>query len=244
MKKRTFVKATSFLVAGTALSPIIHSCKSEMKDDKTLSPVSDLPAGVFTLPPLAFAFDALQPNIDAMTMEIHHDKHHAGYVKNLNAALENSALKGLDLDKMMSKLTAEDTAIRNNGGGHYNHSLFWSIMTPAGASTPSGDLADAINGAFGSFDLFKEVFSKAAATRFGSGWAWLNQGADGKLFVSSTPNQDNPLMNNLVDTAGTPLLGIDVWEHAYYLNYQNKRGDYISNFFNVIDWNAVAARLA
>jgi superoxide dismutase, Fe-Mn family len=244
MKKRTFVKATSFLVAGTALSPIIHSCKSEMKDDKTLSPVSDLPAGVFTLPPLAFAFDALQPNIDAMTMEIHHDKHHAGYVKNLNAALENSALKGLDLDKMMSKLTAEDTAIRNNGGGHYNHSLFWSIMTPAGASSPAGDLADAINGAFGSFDLFKEVFSKAAATRFGSGWAWLNQGADGKLFVSSTPNQDNPLMNNLVDTAGTPLLGIDVWEHAYYLNYQNKRGDYISNFFNVIDWNAVAARLA
>ena len=244
MKKRTFVKATSLLVAGTALSPIIQSCKTEMKDDKALSPVSELPAGVFTLPPLTFGFDALQPNIDAMTMEIHHDKHHAGYVKNLNAALESSSLKGLGLEEMMSKLGPDDTAVRNNGGGHYNHSLFWSIMTPAGASTPTGDLADAINGAFGSFELFKEVFSKAAATRFGSGWAWLNQGADGKLFVSSTPNQDNPLMANLVDSVGTPLLGIDVWEHAYYLNYQNKRGDYISNFFNVIDWNAVAARLS
>lgn len=243
MKKRTFVKATSFLVAGTALAPIVQSCKPQDKETKSTAETVDAPAGAFTLPPLAFGFDALQPNIDAMTMEIHHDKHHAGYVRKLNAALEGSPLKGNTLDEIMAKLSVEDTGVRNNGGGHFNHSLFWSIMSPSGGGMPSGDLGDAINSSFGSFDTFKEEFSKAAATRFGSGWAWLNQGADGKLFVTSTPNQDNPLMKNLVDKSGNPLLGIDVWEHAYYLNYQNKRGDYISNFFNVIDWNAVAARL-
>lgn len=143
----------------------------------------------------------------------------------------------------MSKVGDNDTALRNNGGGHYNHTMFWQSMSPNGGGLPSGNLSDAINSAFGSFDSFKELLSKAAATRFGSGWAWLCKGADGKLFVSSTPNQDNPLMTNLVKELGTPLLGIDVWEHAYYLNYQNRRGDYIANFFNLIDWNTVASRL-
>lgn len=241
MKKRTFVKATSVLLAGTALSPIIQSCQSEKKMDAPAT--ADAPAGLFSLPALAYDFKALEPNIDAMTMEIHHDKHHAGYVKNLNAAIEGSPLKGLGLEELMSKVGDNDTALRNNGGGHYNHTMFWQSMSPNGGGLPSGNLSDAINSAFGSFDSFKELLSKAAATRFGSGWAWLCKGADGKLFVSSTPNQDNPLMTNLVKELGTPLLGIDVWEHAYYLNYQNRRGDYIANFFNLIDWNTVASRL-
>jgi Fe-Mn family superoxide dismutase len=240
MKKRTFVKATSVLFAGTALSPLIQSCQSEKKME---APMADIPAGLFSLPALAYDFKALEPNIDAMTMEIHHDKHHAGYVKNLNNAIEGSPLKGLSLTDLMSKVGESDTALRNNGGGHFNHTMFWESMSPKGGGLPSGDLSDAMNSAFGSFDSFKELFSKAAATRFGSGWAWLCKGADDKLFISSTPNQDNPLMTNLVKELGTPLLGIDVWEHAYYLNYQNRRGDYIANFFNLIDWNAVAARL-
>lgn len=242
MKKRTFVKATSFLVAGTALAPIVQSCKTEKKEDQTMSS-SDSPSGSFVLPPLEFEFDALAPNIDAMTMQIHHGKHHAGYVRKLNAALEGSQLSGLGLGEMMSQLKADDTAIRNNGGGHFNHSLFWSIMSPNGGGAPSGDLADAINSSFGSFDTFKKEFAKAAATRFGSGWAWLCRGDNDKLFITSTPNQDNPLMANVVSEAGLPLMGIDVWEHAYYLNYQNRRGDYVNNFFNVVDWNAVGVRL-
>lgn len=242
MKKRTFVKATSFLVAGTALSPLLQSCKTEEKSDDTMSK-TDTPSGSFQLPPLGFEFDALAPNIDAMTMEIHHDKHHAGYVRKLNAALEGSSFSGQGLEAIMSKVTSEDSGVRNNGGGHYNHSLFWSIMSPNGGGAPKGDLSDAINASFGDFETFKSEFSKAAATRFGSGWAWLCKGSDNKLFVSSTPNQDNPLMTNIVENVGKPLLGLDVWEHAYYLNYQNRRGDYIGNFFNVVDWNAVSARM-
>ncbi len=243
MKKRTFVKATTALVVGSTLAPIIQACEPK-KETKEAPAAVDAPSGAFEVPALTFDFNALEPNIDAMTMEIHHDKHHAGYVRKLNAALEGNPLSGKGLEDIMAAVSADDPGVRNNGGGHYNHSLFWSIMSPNGGGTPSGDLADAINSSFDSFDNFKEQFSKAAATRFGSGWAWLCQGADGKLFVTSTPNQDNPLMSQIVEKTGTPLLGIDVWEHAYYLNYQNRRGDYIGNFFNVIDWGAVAGRIA
>ncbi|MCB9476313.1 MAG: superoxide dismutase [Deltaproteobacteria bacterium] len=198
-----------------------------------------------TLPDLPYAFDALEPHIDKQTMEIHHDRHHAGYVNNLNAALEGNAdLEGMDVASLMKHLSVvpEDKrgAVRNNGGGHYNHSLFWTVMGPNKGGEPTGELAEAINSAFGSFDKFKEAFSKAAATRFGSGWAWLVV-KGGKLEVTSTPNQDNPLMD---DNGGTPILGLDVWEHAYYLKYQNKRPDYIAAFYNVVDWDAVAKRYA
>lgn len=195
----------------------------------------------YSLPDLPYSHDALQPHIDAKTMEIHHSKHHAGYVKKVNAALEGS---GIDksVEDLISDLNAipEDkrTAVRNNGGGHANHSLFWSIMSADGGGEPIGELAEAINAAFGSFDGFKEKFSAAAGTRFGSGWAWLVVDG-GKLSVESTPNQDNPLMEGR-----TPILGLDVWEHAYYLHYQNRRPDYVAAFFNVVNWNAVAERFA
>jgi Fe-Mn family superoxide dismutase len=196
----------------------------------------------FELPDLPYAFDALEPNIDARTMEIHHDKHHAGYTSKLNAAVEGTDLAG----KSIEALLADDTdngAIRNNGGGYYNHNLFWTVMSPNGGGEPSGELADAINQAFGSFDAFKTAFSNAAATRFGSGWAWLCVHPGGKVEVCSSANQDNPLMPG-IGCGGTPVLGLDVWEHAYYLNYQNRRPDYISAFFNVINWDEVAKRYA
>ncbi len=193
----------------------------------------------FELPALSYAFDALEPNIDAKTMEIHHGKHHAGYVAKLNAAIEGTDLEGKSLEEIISNVSG-NTAVRNNGGGHWNHTLFWEIMAPGKGGEPTGALADAINGTFGSFTAFKEQFSNAAATRFGSGWAWLTV-TDGKLVVSSTPNQDNPLMD-VADVKGTPILGIDVWEHAYYLNYQNRRPDYIEAFYNVINWDEVAKR--
>ncbi|MCF8259356.1 MAG: superoxide dismutase [Melioribacteraceae bacterium] len=191
----------------------------------------------FELPNLPYEFNALEPYIDARTMEIHHGKHHAGYVAKLNVAVEGTDLEGKSLEDLMN-VAGSNTAVRNNGGGHWNHSLFWSIMGKGKGGAPEGDLAAAINSAFGSFDKFKDLFSNEAATRFGSGWAWLIV-ADGKLAVTSTPNQDNPLMD-VADVKGTPILGLDVWEHAYYLNYQNRRPDYVEAFFNVIDWNAVA----
>lgn len=243
MKKRTFIKATSALVVGAAVSPIA-ACKSEMKETASdASSSEDQTSKAFTLPDLPYSFDSLAPNIDAMTMEIHHDKHHAGYVRKFNAALDGSTHAGKELKEILSSINPEDTALRNNGGGHYNHSLFWSVMSPGGGGVPTGKIADAINASFESFDKFKEIFSQAGGTRFGSGWAWLIKGADDKLSVGSTPNQDNPLMSNIADIKGTPILGLDVWEHAYYLNYQNRRGDYISNFFNVINWDEVARRL-
>ncbi len=196
----------------------------------------------FELPALPYAFDALEPHIDARTMEIHHGKHHNGYVTNLNNAVAGTELEGLSLEELMSNISKYPVAVRNNGGGHFNHSLFWTIMGPNKGGTPTGELASAIDSAFGSFDSFKEQFSKAAATRFGSGWAWLIV-SDGNLVVTSTPNQDNPTMD-LAEVKGTPILGIDVWEHAYYLHYQNRRPDYISAFWNVIDWDAVAERFA
>ena len=243
MKKRTFIKTTSALVVGAAVSPMA-ACKAELKEAaKEATKSSVAVSDAFTLPELPYAFDALSPNIDAMTMEIHHGKHHAGYVRKFNAALEGTSFQGKSLEEILSTIGPDDTGLRNNGGGHYNHSLFWSIMTPGGGGTPSGDLADAINANFDSFENFKQVFSKAAGSRFGSGWAWLIKTDDGKLSVDSTPNQDNPLMSNIASTKGTPILGLDVWEHAYYLNYQNRRGDYVSNFFNIINWNEVANRL-
>lgn len=198
-----------------------------------------------TLPPLPYPEDALEPHIDARTMNIHHTKHHQTYVTNLNNALaglrELEALSLEELQKSLDKVPEDKkAAVRNNGGGHYNHSLFWTIIGPGRGGEPSGDLAAAINKAFGSFDAFKEAFGKAATTRFGSGWAWLVKKADGSVAVTSTPNQDNPLM----DGSGEPLLGLDVWEHAYYLHYQNRRPDYIAAWWNVVDWDAVAQRFA
>lgn len=195
----------------------------------------------FELPKLPYAFDALEPHIDAKTMEIHHDKHHGGYTSKLNSAIEGSDLEGKEIEDIMKNLDMSNSAVRNNGGGYYNHNLFWEIMSPNGGGKPSGDLGNAINDSFGSFDKFKEEFSKAAATRFGSGWAWLCVHKGGKLEVCSTPNQDNPLMPD-TGCGGHPILGLDVWEHAYYLNYQNKRPDYIEAFFNVINWDQVSKR--
>lgn len=193
----------------------------------------------FELPDLPYAFDALAPHIDAKTMEIHHDKHHGGYVTKLNAAVESSSQADMSLEELMKNVGSSSTAVRNNGGGHYNHSLFWKILSPSGGGTPSGELASAIDSAFGSFDAFKEDFTQAAGTRFGSGWAWLIVDSSGALKVTSTPNQDNPLMD-VAETHGTPILGLDVWEHAYYLNYQNKRPEYISAFWNVVNWDEVS----
>ncbi|MDB2556250.1 superoxide dismutase [Flavobacteriaceae bacterium] len=197
----------------------------------------------FKLPELGYAYDALEPNIDARTMEIHHSKHHNGYTTKLNGAIAGTDLEESSIENILGNLDMNNGAVRNNGGGFYNHSLFWSVMNPNNTGELSGDLKDAIIAEFGSFDAFKDAFSNAAATQFGSGWAWLCVHPGGKVEVCSTPNQDNPLMPG-VTCGGTPILGIDVWEHAYYLNYQNRRPDYINAFFNVINWNEVASRYA
>lgn len=194
-----------------------------------------------TLPELPYAYTALEPVIDARTMEIHHSKHHNAYVTNLNAAIAGSDAEQLDLESLCKNISKYPVAVRNNGGGHYNHSLFWSILNPTQNTMPQGALAEAINNDLGGFDAFKEAFSKAAATRFGSGWAWLSV-ANGKLIVSSTANQDNPLMDIEGIEKGQPILGLDVWEHAYYLHYQNRRPDYISAFFSIINWEEVSKR--
>ena len=196
----------------------------------------------FELPQLPYAYDALEPHIDARTMEIHHGKHHAGYTNKLNAAITGTENEGKSIEEILKNLDMNNAAVRNNGGGFYNHSLFWSVMSPNGGGSPTGELADAINEAFGSFESFRDQFSNAAATRFGSGWAWLCS-TNGKLGVCSSANQDNPLMPT-IGCGGVPILGIDVLEHAYYLNYQNKRPDYVSAFFNVINWDEVASRYA
>ena len=197
----------------------------------------------FELPQLPYAYDALEPHIDARTMEIHHSKHHNGYTNNLNAAIAGTDLEGKSIEDILSGLDMNNGAVRNNGGGFFNHSLFWSTMGPNAGGAPTGDLAAAIDEAFGSFEAFKDAFSKAAATRFGSGWAWLCVQKGGKVEICSTANQDNPLMPG-IGCDGTPILGLDVWEHAYYLNYQNRRPDYIAAFFNVVNWDAVSALYA
>jgi Fe-Mn family superoxide dismutase len=194
----------------------------------------------FELPELPYAHDALEPHIDTKTMQIHHGKHHAGYTAKLNAAVAGTGLEDKSIVEILRGLDMSNGALRNNGGGYFNHNLFWEVMSPNGGGTPEGELASAINDAFGSFEAFKDAFSAAAATQFGSGWAWLCVNKEGKLEVCSTPNQDNPLMPG-VNCEGTPILGLDVWEHAYYLNYQNRRPDYIEAFFNVINWDKVAS---
>jgi Fe-Mn family superoxide dismutase len=191
----------------------------------------------FTLPALPYAPAALEPHIDAMTMQIHHDKHHQAYVDNLNKAVAGTPNENKSLEQLVGIAGTLPPAVRNNGGGHWNHSFFWQILAPNAGGNPSGKLADAINSSFGSFDAFKEKFNNAGMTRFGSGWAWLIS-KDGKLEITSTPNQDNPLMD-VADVKGTPLLGVDVWEHAYYLKYQNKRAEYLGAFWNVVNWNKV-----
>ena len=197
----------------------------------------------FELPKLPYAYNALEPNIDARTMEIHHTKHHQAYTTNLNAAVEGTDMEGKTIENILINLDMKNAAVRNNGGGFYNHNLFWTVMSPDGGGKPTGDLLDAIEKDFGSFEEFKARFSKAGATQFGSGWAWLCVQKGGKLDVCGTPNQDNPLMPG-IGCEGTPILGMDVWEHAYYLHYQNRRPDYIEAFFNVVNWTEVARRFA
>lgn len=196
----------------------------------------------FELPQLAYAYDALEPHIDARTMEIHHTKHHNTYITNLNNAIAGTELEGKTLEEIITSLDLNNKAVRNNGGGHWNHSLFWEILAPNAGGQPTGEIAEAINEAFGSFEAFKDAFAKAATTQFGSGWAWLCV-KNGNLEVCATANQDNPLMPG-IGCEGTPILGLDVWEHAYYLNYQNRRPDYINAFFNVVNWDVVAAKYA
>jgi len=196
----------------------------------------------FELPSLPYEKNALEPNIDAKTMEIHHDKHHNAYVTKLNDAIKGTEFESKSLEELMKNVSSAPAGVRNNGGGHFNHSLFWTVLSPNGGGKPSGDLAAAIDKKFGSFDKFKEEFANAAATRFGSGWAWLSV-SGGELSVSSTPNQDNPLMD-IAESKGTPILGLDVWEHAYYLNYQNRRPDYISAFWDVVNWDEVSKKYA
>jgi superoxide dismutase, Fe-Mn family len=197
----------------------------------------------FKLPDLKYDYNALEPHIDARTMEIHHTKHHGAYTTKLNDAVAGTDLEGKSIEDILAVISGQSAAVRNNGGGFYNHNLFWEVMGPDSGGSPDGDLAAAIDRDFGSFDAFKDEFSNAAATRFGSGWAWLVKKSDGKLVVSSTPNQDNPLMD-IADVKGTPILGLDVWEHAYYLHYQNRRPDYIGAFWNVVNWKEVAKRFA
>ncbi len=195
----------------------------------------------FELAPLPYANNALEPHFDALTMEIHHDRHHNAYVTNLNAAVKDTPLEGKTLEELFASISTLAPAVRNNGGGHFNHDLFWNILSPNGGGAPVGTLAAAIDAKFGSFDAFKEEFKKAGLTRFGSGWAWLVAQKDGSVAVSSTPNQDNPLMD-VADVKGFPVIGLDVWEHAYYLKFQNKRPDYIDAFWNVVDWTKAEAR--
>ena len=197
----------------------------------------------FQLPTLNYAYDALEPHVDARTMEIHHSKHHQAYVNNLNAALEGTDGASLSIEDILKNISKYGMPVRNNGGGHWTHSFFWSILSPNGGGNPTGALGDKINEQFGSFEAMKEEFNKAATTRFGSGWAWLCKKADGSLCICSTPNQDSPLMD-IAECPGTPILGLDVWEHAYYLHYQNRRPDYIAAFWNVVDWNKVSANFS
>lgn len=241
ISRRSFLATSSkaSLAMGLVGTGVLSACSNDAKGD-----AQSILATSFTQTPLSFDFSALEPHIDAMTMEIHFTKHAAGYAKNLNDAIgEENVDTNKPLEDVLANISQYSTKMRNNGGGHYNHELFWQIMTPDAAERPEGDLSAAIDESFGSFEAFVQEFEKAAATRFGSGWAWLVVGSDKKLMIGSTPNQDNPLMD-ISDFKGTPLLGLDVWEHAYYLNYQNRRADYISAFWNIINWNKVAERFS
>jgi Fe-Mn family superoxide dismutase len=240
MNKREFLKTSVIFGAGTVLAPpLVSSCMNSAGANgaKASLVVTDA-SGKFVQPELGYAYDALEPYIDAMTMELHYSKHHAGYTRKFNAALENENLHSTDIYKIFSNVSNYSDAVRNNGGGYYNHNMFWKFMSPEGGGVPAGKIAPAIDEAFGSFDKFRDLFSATAGSVFGSGWAWLILDDGGKLQVVTTPNQDNTLMD-VSDVRGTPLLNIDVWEHAYYLKYQNERGKYIDAYWNVIDWNFV-----
>lgn len=234
MNKREFIKLAGLAGIAALANPSATWAATAPADNKSLLALKP----PFVLPPLPYATDALEPNIDKLTMEIHHGKHHATYVTNLNNAVKEGAFAGLSLGDILGKVTATDAAVRNNAGGHYNHSLFWTLLAP-GKSSPSAELQQAINSAFGSQEAFQTKFGDAAKGVFGSGWAWLIVQKGGKLAITSTPNQDNPLMTNLAKDPGTPILGLDVWEHAYYLKHQNKRPDYIAAFWKVVNWNTV-----
>jgi len=238
MERRKFLLSLGIL----SLSGSAKKIEGISNNIKSINKRSEVQMGKFELPALPYAFNALEPHIDAKTMEIHHGKHHAAYVNNLNKALEGTENEGKSLDELFKNISKFPAAIRNNGGGHYNHTMFWEIMGPGKGGKPTGALADAINGTFGSFNKFKEQFNNAAATRFGSGWAWLIS-TGGKLVVTSTPNQDNTIMD-IAEVKGFPILGLDVWEHAYYLNYQNRRPDYINAWWNVVNWDEVAKRFS
>jgi Fe-Mn family superoxide dismutase len=234
MDRKSFIYSTAAIIGGS-ISNIFAS-----KIGFNLNNINERNnlMGKFELPALSYSYDALEPYVDKATMEIHHTKHHQAYVNNLNKAIEGTELEGKTLDEMFSMMSKLPAAVRNNGGGHWNHDLFWKLMQPGGAKQPEGKLADAINSAFGSFEDFKKKFSEAAIGRFGSGWAWLVV-SDSKLVISSTPNQDNPLMD-VAEVKGIPILGLDVWEHAYYLKYQNRRPEYVENWWNVVNWNVVS----
>ncbi len=249
MEKRTFLKTGMILGVAAAAAPFLEACKRATKETPTTAaPVIPPPklrrSNPFDLPALGYETSALEPHIDKLTMEIHHGKHHAAYVSNLNDGVKGTVYTDYELEDIIARISTADAdkKIRNNAGGHWNHSFFWQIMSPKGGGMPQGALASAINGTFGSYDKFKEEFSNAAKAVFGSGWAWLSVGADKKLFISSTPNQDNPLMMQVVKQTGTPILGLDVWEHAYYLKNQNRRPEYINSFYNVVNWSEIGMR--
>jgi len=249
MDKRTFLKVGSIAGVGVIATPLVSTLLGCGRAPGPTEPSADNSTSGFTLPELGFTFDALEPAVDQETMRIHHGKHHAGYVRKLNAALTNHPLSGQSLEAVLAALTASDTGLRNNGGGHFNHALFWKVLSPAEAHNDKADLlAERIQTSFGGHEAMLEALTKAAGTRFGSGWAWLVQDANepDRLFVASTPNQDNPLMTGIVesDVQGRPILGIDVWEHAYYLNYQNRRTDYVTAVLSRINWKAVAGLMA
>ena len=235
MKRKNFLKSLGLISLAPSINKI-EAITNQLNKNRSNTKMSK-----FELAPLPYAFNALEPYIDAQTMEIHHGKHHGAYVANLNKAIEaKPELEGKSLEELFKVVSTLPAAVRNNGGGHYNHTMFWNIMGPNKGGKPTGALADAINGTFESFEKFQELFNNAATTRFGSGWAWLVL-SDGKLVVTSTPNQDNPLMD-VAEVKGFPIMGLDVWEHAYYLKYQNRRPEYITNWWNVVDWDAIAKR--
>lgn len=248
MDKRTFLKVTGIAGAGALALPLVSTLVGCGNAPAEAADATEASGASFSLPELGFAHEALEPAVDRKTMRIHHGKHHAGYVRKLNAALTGHALRNQSLEDILASITPQDTGLRNNGGGHFNHALFWKVLKPGGEASPSGELARRVEANFGSLEGLKAELSAAAAKRFGSGWAWLVQDAKNpdRLFVTSTANQDNPLMTGLVglESQGRPILGIDVWEHAYYLNYQNRRTDYVAALLDRINWTAVASLMS